>query len=203
MTPRYRHLNQRQGRSLAKMGALALLVPSVLAFTPGAAIADDETPPPTACTTDPPDPDSETDVHSCADAAPAPSATQEETDDPVEQAETPSKSSEVSDDRPNDEGDGNEVVGDNEPASGGSGGVGERRGDGGVGVLSVPAAVDDVATTAEDTTIAIDVYANDTVPLAVSQVEVDWPAHGRTSWSGVGEVFYTPDRNWHGTETFR
>ena len=68
-----------------------------------------------------------------------------------------------------------------------------------------PVAVADSAVTAEDTTISIDVVANDTdadggalTPTAVTQ-----PAHGSTALGAGGSVRYTPAPNYAGSDAFR
>jgi len=66
-----------------------------------------------------------------------------------------------------------------------------------------PAAYDDSGTTAEDTTITIDVLANDTDPEGDS-LSVDWvgaPSNGTVVNNGAN-VVYTPDPDFHGTDTF-
>ena len=76
-----------------------------------------------------------------------------------------------------------------------------------VTVLSVndpPEAVDDAAETAEDTPATVDVLGNDSDPdgdeLAV--VEVSAPAHGVARLTPAGEVEYTPEPDYHGTDRF-
>jgi VCBS repeat-containing protein len=67
-----------------------------------------------------------------------------------------------------------------------------------------PDAVDDSATTAEDTPAVINVLANDTDPdgdpLTVSTVGT--PAHGSAVINGNGTVTYTPAANYNGTDQF-
>jgi uncharacterized delta-60 repeat protein len=67
-----------------------------------------------------------------------------------------------------------------------------------------PNAVDDLATTAEDLAVTVNVVANDTDPdgdpLTVSVVTP--AAHGTTAVSGAGSVTYTPDPNYQGSDAF-
>ena len=69
---------------------------------------------------------------------------------------------------------------------------------------SAPTALDDTATTDEDTALDIDVLANDTDPdgdaLAVTQVSD--PPNGTASITPGGMVFYQPDADFHGTDSF-
>jgi VCBS repeat-containing protein len=71
-------------------------------------------------------------------------------------------------------------------------------------VNDAPAAADDLATTAEDAPLAIDVLANDTdvdgEELTVAAVAS--PAHGEAVLGPDGRITYTPDRDFHGTDTF-
>ena len=72
------------------------------------------------------------------------------------------------------------------------------------GTNDTPVANDDIASGDEDTTIAGNVLAND------SDVEHDdltaslitGPAHGSLTLNGDGSFSYTPDADWHGTDTF-
>lgn len=70
-------------------------------------------------------------------------------------------------------------------------------------VNSPPTAVDDNATTAEDTAVTIAVTANDTDPedddLTVTTVST--PGNGTVAING-NTITYTPNANWHGTDTF-
>ena len=69
---------------------------------------------------------------------------------------------------------------------------------------SAPTALDDTATTDEDTAIDIDVLANDTDPdgdaLAVTQVSD--PPNGTASINVGGTVRYIPKADFHGTDSF-
>ena len=73
-----------------------------------------------------------------------------------------------------------------------------------VNVNERPAAADDAATTDEDVAVEIDVLANDTdvegTALRVSSVSA--PSNGTAEVSAAGGVLYTPDANWHGTDSF-
>ncbi|MCY3698924.1 MAG: tandem-95 repeat protein [Gemmatimonadetes bacterium] len=70
-------------------------------------------------------------------------------------------------------------------------------------VNDVPEAADDAATTLEDEPVTVNVLANDTDPdgdgLTVSSVTA--PENG-TAEVAAGGVRYTPDANWHGTDSF-
>ena len=67
-----------------------------------------------------------------------------------------------------------------------------------------PVAVDDAATTAEDTAVSIAVLANDTDldgdTLTVSAATA--PAHGTATVNADGTITYTPAANYHGTDSF-
>jgi subtilisin family serine protease len=67
-----------------------------------------------------------------------------------------------------------------------------------------PVAVDDIATTDEDTAVAVDVLANDVDPeggpLTVTAVTA--PSSGAAAIAGDGTVTYTPAADYHGTDTF-
>ena len=67
-----------------------------------------------------------------------------------------------------------------------------------------PVAVDDAATTAEDTAVSVAVLANDTDldgdTLTVSVVTV--PAHGTAAANPDGTIAYTPAANYHGADSF-
>jgi subtilisin family serine protease len=67
-----------------------------------------------------------------------------------------------------------------------------------------PVAVDDTATTAEDTPVSVDVVANDTDPngdtLAASAVTD--PPHGTAAVQFDGSVLYTPDADYNGPDAF-
>jgi len=66
-----------------------------------------------------------------------------------------------------------------------------------------PAAADDDARTDEDTPVDIDVLANDTDPDG-DRLSVDWvsPASNGTVVNNGSDVTYTPDPDFHGTDTF-
>ena len=67
-----------------------------------------------------------------------------------------------------------------------------------------PVAVNDTATTAEDTAATIAVLTNDTDldgdALVVSSVTV--PAHGTATANADGTVTYAPAANYHGADSF-
>ena len=67
-----------------------------------------------------------------------------------------------------------------------------------------PDAVDDSATTDEDTSVTIPVLANDTDPDGdtLSVVSVSDPAHGSVTVNPDGTVTYTPDPDFNGVDTF-
>lgn len=74
------------------------------------------------------------------------------------------------------------------------------------GINDPPDARDDYAVTDEDTPVIIDVLANDSdrdgdlVPSTV--IPVSGPSYGSASVNaGTGAITYTPDPNWHGTDT--
>ena len=66
-----------------------------------------------------------------------------------------------------------------------------------------PDAVDDGATTPEDTPVTINVRGNDTDPDGdpLTIKSFSQPKHGTVSSSG-GRLVFTPDDNWNGTTTF-
>jgi VCBS repeat-containing protein len=67
-----------------------------------------------------------------------------------------------------------------------------------------PAAADDVATTAEDTTVTVDVLANDTDDHAIDPASVHIvtaPVHGTASIVEGGAIRYQPAPDWHGQDT--
>ena len=66
-----------------------------------------------------------------------------------------------------------------------------------------PEAMDDVAETAEDTAVMVDVLANDMSPDgdALRVLTVSAATHGSTA-SGSRGVLYTPETNYHGTDRF-
>ena len=71
-----------------------------------------------------------------------------------------------------------------------------------------PVAVDDTATTTQNTSVSVSVLANDRDPdpgdsLRVAAV-VSGPGHGATVISGDAQtITYTPSSNWTGVDTFR
>jgi len=69
-----------------------------------------------------------------------------------------------------------------------------------------PVAVDDAATTPEDVAVTIPVLANDSDPdnpINPANVTIAGaPAHGTAVVNPDGSITYTPNANWHGTETF-
>ena len=75
-------------------------------------------------------------------------------------------------------------------------------------VNDAPVANDDNANTNEDTPVSIAVYTNDTdidgnvVPSTVSTAGLLQPSNGITSVDGNGNITYTPNANWNGTDTF-
>jgi Ca2+-binding RTX toxin-like protein/plastocyanin len=73
------------------------------------------------------------------------------------------------------------------------------------GVNQPPVAVDDTATTAEDTAVDIDVLANDTdldPGDTLSAIVITQPEHGSAALNADGTVRFTPDPDWFGTTTF-
>ncbi len=73
-----------------------------------------------------------------------------------------------------------------------------------VNVLSPPTAVDDEAATPEDTPVVVPVLDNDTDPMGAALFihEVFAPSHGTALPLPDGSIRYTPDLNFHGTDTF-
>ncbi|MEO0444720.1 MAG: Ig-like domain-containing protein, partial [Verrucomicrobiota bacterium] len=70
-------------------------------------------------------------------------------------------------------------------------------------VNDLPIAVDDTATTAEDTAVDIPVLSNDSdVEGTPSVTAVTDGSHGTVSINPDGTVKYTPEANFHGTDTF-
>lgn len=71
-------------------------------------------------------------------------------------------------------------------------------------VNDAPVALDDTATTSEDTLINIDVLTNDTDVDndTLSIIDVTIPAHGKAVITTDGKISYTPDANYNGTDTF-
>src|SRR5262249_29321736 len=67
-----------------------------------------------------------------------------------------------------------------------------------------PDAVNDTATTAEDTAVTIHVLANDTDPESntLTVVAVGQAAHGSVVINADGTVTYTPAANYNGADTF-
>lgn len=72
------------------------------------------------------------------------------------------------------------------------------------GVNDAPTASDDSATTDEDTTVWIDVLANDSDVDgdALSVAASTSPTHGSTSLPGNGTIEYTPDADYNGADSF-
>ena len=62
-------------------------------------------------------------------------------------------------------------------------------------------AVDDTSTTAEDTSITIDVLANDIDASSLAIIGFTNGAHGTVTMV-ASQLVYTPDPNYHGTDTF-
>ena len=62
-------------------------------------------------------------------------------------------------------------------------------------------AVDDTATTAEDTAVSIDVFANDGDAASLAITGFTNGAHGTVTMV-ASQLVYTPDPNYHGTDTF-
>ena len=69
---------------------------------------------------------------------------------------------------------------------------------------AAPTAVPDTATTQEDTPVVIDVLANDLAadPASLSVTSTTAPANGTVTLLGNGELRYTPDRDFFGTDAF-
>ncbi|GIX49563.1 MAG: hypothetical protein KatS3mg131_3774 [Candidatus Tectimicrobiota bacterium] len=69
---------------------------------------------------------------------------------------------------------------------------------------SPPTAVNDTATTAEDTAVTVAVLANDSDPDgdALSVMSFTQPANGVVTHDGSGVLTYTPKANFHGTDSF-
>ncbi|MCC6075580.1 Ig-like domain-containing protein, partial [Pseudomonas sp. GCM10022188] len=65
-------------------------------------------------------------------------------------------------------------------------------------------AVNDTATTAEDTPVSGDVSANDSTSSggALSFAKASDPAHGSVVVNSDGTYTYTPDTNWNGADSF-
>jgi hypothetical protein len=74
------------------------------------------------------------------------------------------------------------------------------------GVNDLPDAVDDVATTAEDTAVTINVLGNDTDPdgdtLTVNRI-VSNPSNGTVTVNANGTITYTPAANYNGPDSFQ
>src|SRR5690606_11098791 len=66
---------------------------------------------------------------------------------------------------------------------------------------STPTAANDVATVNEDSTVLIDVLANDTPSTGLTIQTVTNPPHGSATIES-GQVRYAPDEHFHGTDTF-
>ena len=77
-------------------------------------------------------------------------------------------------------------------------------GGGGGGGTDPPLAVDDAAQTAEDTPVTIAVLTNDSDPNGdtLTVVEVSAPAHGTAVVADAGEVVYTPEPDFNGSDRF-
>ena len=71
-------------------------------------------------------------------------------------------------------------------------------------VNNPPRAVDDAAKTPEDTPVTISVLGNDSDPDrdTLTVVEVSAPTHGTAVVADTGEVVYTPEPDFHGTDSF-
>nr|MBP7689603.1 tandem-95 repeat protein [Thermoflexales bacterium] len=69
---------------------------------------------------------------------------------------------------------------------------------------TAPTAVDDTASTNEDTPVSISVLANDSDPDSdpLSIAALGSPAHGNVIISGTTQLVYTPTLNFNGTEVF-
>jgi VCBS repeat-containing protein len=71
-------------------------------------------------------------------------------------------------------------------------------------VNDAPIAVDDTATTPEDTLVVLDLLANDSDvdSSTLSVVSLSAPLHGSAVLNADGTVSYTPDANYFGTDSF-
>ena len=71
-------------------------------------------------------------------------------------------------------------------------------------VNDAPIAVDDSATTAEDTSVTIEVLINDSDPEndPITLDSASNPSNGTASINPNGTILYTPDLNFHGTDSF-
>jgi VCBS repeat-containing protein len=71
-------------------------------------------------------------------------------------------------------------------------------------VNDAPIAVDDTATTPEDTAVVLNLVANDSDvdSSTLSVVSLSAPLHGSAVLNADGTVTYTPDANYFGTDTF-
>jgi VCBS repeat-containing protein len=71
-------------------------------------------------------------------------------------------------------------------------------------VNDAPIAVDDTATTPEDTLVVLDLLANDSDAdsSTLSVVSLSAPLHGSAVLNADGTVSYTPDANYFGTDSF-
>lgn len=69
---------------------------------------------------------------------------------------------------------------------------------------NAPVALDDDATTDEDTSLNVDVLDNDTDPDddALTVVQVSNPSNGAASINAAGMIHYAPDADFHGTDSF-
>ena len=66
----------------------------------------------------------------------------------------------------------------------------------------VPVAVDDSATTDEETAVTIDVKANDAWNDNATLTSTTDPANGSISVGADGQITYTPDADFEGTDSF-
>ena len=69
-------------------------------------------------------------------------------------------------------------------------------------VNDAPVANDSSVTTNEDTAVAVPLSASDAEGTALTYTIIDLPAHGVLTGSGANQT-YTPDANYHGTDSFR
>ncbi|HMB93966.1 MAG TPA: tandem-95 repeat protein [Rhodothermales bacterium] len=75
---------------------------------------------------------------------------------------------------------------------------------GAAGPLALPTAANDIATTDEDTAVAIDVLANDTDPAdgTLTIVAFGTPEHGEVAQTGDATFTYTPEADFFGEDQF-
>lgn len=92
--------------------------------------------------------------------------------------------------------------GQNPDNGGGAGGGGG--GGGGTGPNNAPISVDDMETTNEDTPVSGNVLDNDTDGdfNSLNAVLVTGPANGTLAFNSDGSYTYTPNGDWHGTDSF-